>query len=184
MGIASDNRVIGTPIFTNLASHISPMLRRLDSKIRIKNNLLEEIQIRYSEIYEKTQMVSEKMAKKFGFSFVSEDEIGFLTLYFIRYLELHKSKIQAVIMCSSGIGISELLKMKIEKTFDSINVLEVVSTKTVDEVLESRNDIQLLITSVNLPIKTGIKTVLVSALMTPEDVKTIEQAIQEIRYEE
>ena len=64
-------------------------------------------------------MVSEKMAKKFGFSFVSEDEIGFLTLYFIRYLELHKSKIQAVIMCSSGIGISELLKMKIEKTFDS-----------------------------------------------------------------
>lgn len=184
MGIASDNRVIGTPIFTNLASHISPMLRRFDSKIRIKNNLLEEIQIRYPEIYEKTQMVSEKMAKKFGFSFVSEDEIGFLTLYFIRYLELHKSKIQAVIMCSSGIGISELLKMKIEKTFDSINVLEVVSTKTVDEVLESRNDIQLLITSVNLPIKTEIKTVLVSALMTPEDVKTIEQVIQEIRYEE
>lgn len=87
-------------------------------------------------------------------------------------------------MCSSGIGISELLKMKIEKTFDSINVLEVVSTKTVDEVLESRNDIQLLITSVNLPIKTEIKTVLVSALMTPEDVKTIEQVIQEIRYEE
>ena len=50
-----------SPMFIDLANHISPLLRRLDNRIRIKNKMLEEIQKNYSIIYQQTVAVSQEM---------------------------------------------------------------------------------------------------------------------------
>lgn len=86
-------------------------------------------------------------------------------------------------MCSSGIGISELLKLKIEAEFKNLDIVEVVSSHNADAVLANHPNVKLLITSVNLSSSVAIKTVLVSALMTSEDKKNIETAIEELAYE-
>lgn len=172
-----------SPMFIDLANHISPLLRRLDSKIRIKNKMLADIRESYDDVYQQTDFVSQKMTQAFGFPTISADEVGFLTLYFVRFKELNQAPIKTVIMCSSGIGISELLKMKIEAEFKTLDIVDVVSAHNADGVLTSHPDVKLLITSVNLPIYTDVKTVVVSALMTPEDKKNIEKAIGEIAYD-
>ena len=73
--------------------------------------------------------------------------------------------------------------MKIEAEFKTLDIVDVVSAHNADGVLTSHPDVKLLITSVNLPIHTDVKTVVVSALMTPEDKKNIEKAIGEIAYD-
>lgn len=171
-----------SPMFIDLANHISPLLRRLDNRIRIKNKMLEEIQKNYSIIYQQTVAVSQEMTKSFGFSHISSDEIGFLTLYFVRFREMSQQPIQTVIMCSSWIGISELLRMKIETEFKDLDIVDVVSAQNARQVLASHPEIKLIITSVDIPVDLDVKHILVSALMTDEDKEKIAKAIQEIHY--
>lgn len=72
-------------------------------------------------------------------------------------------------MCSSGIGISELLKVKIETAFQNLDIVKVVSSQNIKEMLQNYPDIQLVITSVSLQEMLNVKTILVSALLTDED---------------
>lgn len=171
-----------SPMFIDLANHISPLLRRLDNKIYIKNNMLHDIKERYADIFNQTEKVSLEMTEQFGFSMLSADEIGFLTLYFVRFKELNPTPIKAVVMCSSGIGISELLKVKIETAFQNLDIVKVVSSQNIKEILQNYPDIQLVITSVSLQEMLNVKTILVSALLTDEDKKNIQNAIREINY--
>ena len=171
-----------SPMFIDLANHISPLLRRLDNKIYIKNNMLHDIKDRYTDIFNQTEKVSLEMTEQFGFSMLSADEIGFLTLYFVRFKELNPTPIKAVVMCSSGIGISELLKVKIETAFQNLDIVKVVSSQNIKEMLQNYPDIQLVITSVSLQEMLNVKTILVSALLTDEDKKNIQNAIREINY--
>lgn len=85
-------------------------------------------------------------------------------------------------MCSSGIGISELLKVKIETAFQNLDIVKVVSSQNIKEILQNYPDIQLVITSVSLQEMLNVKTILVSALLTDEDKKNIQNAIREINY--
>lgn len=85
-------------------------------------------------------------------------------------------------MCSSGIGISELLKVKIETAFQNLDIVKVVSSQNIKEMLQNYPDIQLVITSVSLQEMLNVKTILVSALLTDEDKKNIQNAIREINY--
>ena len=144
--------------------------------------MLEEIQKNYSIIYQQTVAVSQEMTKSFGFSHISSDEIGFLTLYFVRFREMSQQPIQTVIMCSSGIGISELLRMKIETEFKDLDIVDVVSAQNARQVLASHPEIKLIITSVDIPVDIDVQHILVSALMTDEDKEKIAKAIQEIHY--
>lgn len=49
-------------------------------------------------------------------------------------------------------------------------------------MLQNYPDIQLVITSVSLQEMLNVKTILVSALLTDEDKKNIQNAIREINY--
>ncbi|MGT2749446.1 BglG family transcription antiterminator [Streptococcus orisasini] len=170
-------------IFRDLGNHISPMLRRLDNKIRIKNGMLEQIKTGYPEIFQELRNLSDKVSERYAIPKINHDEIGFLTLYFVRFKELSKQPLKALVMCSSGIGISELLRTKIENSFSDLEIVDVVSAHNADAVLARHPEVKLLITSVDSRIKNPIKKVLVSALMSAEDKKRIRKAIEELRYE-
>ena len=170
-------------IFIDLANHISPLLRRLDSKIRIKNKMLGEIKSSYPLIYQQSESISQKMVEYFGFSSISPDEIGFLTLYFARFKELNLAPIKTIIMCSSGIGISKLLRMKIETEFKDLDIVTVLSAQNLEDLAADYPEVKLIITSVSIPESSCVKQVLVSALLTAEDKENIEKVIEEIRYE-
>ncbi|MCW1043298.1 transcription antiterminator BglG, partial [Streptococcus anginosus] len=79
-------------------------------------------------------------------------------------------------------GISELLKVKIETAFQNLDIVKVVSSQNIKEMLQNYPDIQLVITSVSLQEMLNVKTILVSALLTDEDKKNIQNAIREINY--
>ncbi|WP_434520464.1 hypothetical protein ACLHK8_05380 [Pediococcus sp. M21F004] len=112
----------------------------------------------------------------------SDNEVGFITLYFAKYLEEQADQFHVWIVCASGIGTSELLKVKIEKSFNNITVDKVFSSFDDELYLDQNTDVDLIISTVVLPRKIqSAKSILISALLNETDKKMINSALQKIR---
>lgn len=67
----------------------------------------------------------------------------FLTLYFVKYKEMIHSKNVLLIMCSSGVGTSELLKVKVRKAFE-LEIVDVLSARKFSKAPEKYQNIDLI----------------------------------------
>ncbi len=157
----------------DLMKHIKPMINRLENNILIKNNLLEQIKFEYSEIYSQTSHISKKLIPT-----ISEDEIGFLTLYFAREIERNPRKIKTLIACTTGIGTSELLRVKIEKNIPEIEVTDVISSDTINS--EIINDIDLIISTISIKDFNLRPVVVVSAMFNKNDQAKLKSIIPKL----
>lgn len=181
LGIYIDNE----SIFVDLANHIKPMLNRLKHKIKIKNNLLDEIKISYEEIFLDIEEVSELVSKKFDLPAINNYENGFIALYFARMTETtyHQLPIKVIIMCTSGIGTSELLKTKVTTKFPELEIIDVIASRNIKMFTEKYSDVELILSTIHIEDNIPIDYLLVSAMFTDDDQKRLERKIEEIYYE-
>ncbi|KAA9016033.1 BglG family transcription antiterminator [Niallia endozanthoxylica] len=171
-------------IFIDLANHIKPMLNRLVHKIRVKNSLLSQIKITYEEVFLGVTNVSEWVSEKFNLPAINDDENGFLTLYFARAIETaqHQRPIKILIMCTTGIGTSELLKAKVSKKFPELEIVDVVASRNTQMLKEKYSDAQLILSTVHIKEEVPIPYLLVSAMFTMDDQKRLQGKIEEIYH--
>ncbi|WP_440897927.1 BglG family transcription antiterminator [Amphibacillus sp. Q70] len=181
LGINIENK----SIFIDLANHIKPMLNRLEHKIRIKNSLLSQIKLTYEEIFSGVTKVSELVSKKFNLPVINDDENGFITLYFAKIIETsqHQRPIKILIMCTTGIGTSELLKAKVAKQFPELEIVDVVASRNIQMFKEKYADVELMLSTVHIEDKIHIHSLLVSAMFTMDDQKRLQRKIEEIYHE-
>lgn len=173
-----------SPIFVDLANHINPLLRRIENKIRIKNNMLSDIKDSYTAIFEELVRISKVVSQEYSdLSSINDDEIGFLTLYFARFKEIKRRRVKVVIMCTTGIGTSELLKSKIENNFPEIEILGVTNYQQPNSIIENYPSLELLISTIDYPETKKYKTIVVSALFAEEDKNQLRSYIRDINYE-
>lgn len=90
-----------------LFEHLDRTLARIRSGITIKNPMIKEIRKSYEKLYSTIKVAAEYVFENDRFP---EDEIGFLVLHFAVALDkvLDKS-INALVVCSSGMGSSKML---------------------------------------------------------------------------
>lgn len=182
MGKALKIEINSLQLRGELVEHIKPLLNRLKNNIRIENSLLSDIKTEYSEVYRASRQVMKDVFEGFGFASISDSEIGFLVLYFVKYLEQHPKKIRVLIMCSSGIGTSELLKVKVQKRFSQLKIVDVVSWKQYKLSKEEFDQqIDFIITSVvpKLEVKTK-PVVLVNVMFTDSDYERVLKIVKEM----
>nr|WP_269435868.1 PRD domain-containing protein [Gracilibacillus suaedae] len=172
-------------IFIDLANHIKPMLNRLEHKIRIRNNLLSEIKTTYEEIFVDVTNVSKFVSEKFSLPTINDDENGFITLYFAKIIETsqYQRPIKTLIMCTTGIGTSDLLKVKVSKKFPELEIVDVMATRNMQMIKEKHADVELILSTVHMEAEVPIHYLLVSALFTMEDQKRLQKKIEEIYLE-
>lgn len=174
---------VNNSIFIDLASHIKPMINRLKNQIKVKNSLLQQIKITYDLIFNSVTEVSKNVSDKFNLPTISADEIGFITLYFARIIETNQFPIQTLIMCTTGVGTSELLKVKISKKFPELNIKDVISSRNYQSILEHNPEIELILTTIGINDKLPVHSLLVSAMLTDDDQARIRKKIEEIYNE-
>lgn len=174
---------VNNSIFIDLASHIKPMINRLKNQIKVKNSLLQQIKITYDLIFNSVTEVSKNVSDKFNLPTISADEIGFITLYFARIIETNQFPIQTLIMCTTGVGTSELLKVKISKKFPELNIKDVISSRNYQSILEHNPEIELILTTIGINDKLPFHSLLVSAMLTDDDQARIRKKIEEIYNE-
>ncbi|MBM7652493.1 BglG family transcription antiterminator [Neobacillus cucumis] len=171
-------------IFIDLANHIKPMLNRLEHKIRVKNSLLSQIKVTYEEVFLGVTNVSELVSNKFNLPAINDDENGFITLYFAKAIETgqHQRPIKTLIMCTTGIGTSELLKAKVSKKFPELEIVGVVASRNTQMLKEEYREAELILSTVHMKEEVPIPFLLVSAMFTIDDQKRLQGKIEEIYH--
>ncbi|OIS61472.1 BglG family transcription antiterminator [Staphylococcus equorum] len=153
--------------------HIKPMVNRVKNEIIIKNNLLNQIKFEYPEIYRQTAIISKNIIKS-----ISDDEIGFLSLYFAREIERNPRRIRTLITCTTGIGTSELLRVKVEKNLPEIEIVDVISSDVVNK--KTLDDIDLIISTVAIKEFKSKPVIVVSAMFNKNDQFKLKQLIEKM----
>ncbi|MGG5370816.1 BglG family transcription antiterminator [Enterococcus sp. AZ196] len=170
-------------IFLDLANHIKPMINRLEHAIHVKNSLLDQIKMTYEVIFTDVSDVSDGVSERFKLPKINEDENGFITLYFARIIETNQLPIRTVIMCTTGVGTSELLRVKIEKKFPELEIVDVVASRDAKHFVEKYPGIDLILTTVSVSDTIPIPSLLVSAMFTRDDQNRLQKKIEAI-YDE
>lgn len=179
VGIEFDHKAM----FIDLANHIKPMLNRLAHKIRVQNNLLSQIESTYEEVFTGVKKVSRMVSETFKLPVINDDEIGFITLYFAKALETgqHHRPLKTLIMCTTGIGTSELLKAKVAKKFPELEIVDVIASRNIRMIQENYADADLILSTVQITEEVPIPSLLVSAMFTADDQKRLQAKIEVIQ---
>ncbi|TSB44839.1 BglG family transcription antiterminator [Alkalicoccobacillus porphyridii] len=171
-------------IFIDLANHIKPMLNRLDYNIRVKNSLLSQIKVTYGDVFTGVTHVSESVSNTCDLPSINDDENGFITLYFAKVMVTgqHQRPIKTLIMCTTGIGTSELLKAKVSKKFPELDIVDLVASQNMQMVKEKYPGADLILSTVHLKGDISMHHLLVSAMFTLDDQKRLQSKIEEIYH--
>ena len=161
-----------------LVPHVAPMLNRLENNIRLPNALLKEIQDEYPRVYQSVLLATASLAKAYHLPEISADEVGFLSLYIAKYMESSKRPKKALVICTTGLGSSELISAKIRKDLLDLEILDIISNLNLEKALARHPDVDILISTINLPKQKHIPQVLVSAMFTVQDKNKVEEALR------
>lgn len=171
-----------TKLKIELINHIKPLLNRIKNKIFVSNRLLPDIKNEYSEIFEIVKIAVNKIFIQYFGETLSDDEIGFITLYFAKAVEQEIKSLCVLIMCASGVGTSELLKVKVHRAFPDLKIEDVVSLRQYRKNSENYDkQIDLIISSIVLNEVVGKPSILVSAMFNKNDQKNVERLIRELK---
>lgn len=164
-------------LLTRLVLHLRPTVMRLKYGLRLTNPILERIKEEYTSIFGAAWACSSIFENKLGVS-INEDEVGYIALHLALAVENMKRKIRAVVVCSSGIGTSQLVALRLGKSFENLEITHIlpISLLTDDIIRES----DIVITTVR-NIQKNEKVVYISTLVTESDLEKVESTLKKLK---
>lgn len=164
----------------DLADHITPMLNRLRFEVVVKNPLIAQIQKEYRDVYLAVTAAAPIIAEEFNLPPISDHESGYISLYFAREKETHRRPIKTAVMCASGFGVSELLRVKLENRFPDLQIQGVYSLE--DYPARIPDDIELIVSSVSVPrTELSAHVILVDSMLAKESERNVRDSIRKLR---
>ncbi|WAH61684.1 PRD domain-containing protein (plasmid) [Pseudomonas silvicola] len=167
------NLILDAKLRRDLAQHIKPMLNRL-AYIAIHNPLLEDIKLEFGRAFETVRCATEKLSVNFDYPATSDDEVAYLTLYIQTALEKFSACKKIIIVCSSGVGTSQLLASRINRAFPEWEIVDIVLEPVKCHVRHKNCDLivsTIKLEGVELPIA------YVSALFSKKDIARVSEKI-------
>ncbi|WP_368504966.1 transcription antiterminator [Alkalihalophilus sp. As8PL] len=135
----------------NLLIHIRPAYYRLKYGILAKNPLTASIKEKYGDVFQLTKKVIPHLQNFVGTK-INEDEIAYIAMHFGGWMRKEgrqpATRKRALIVCSSGIGTSQILKSQLEALFSTLD-FEVVTSLN-----ETPTNAELIFTTVSLKKQT------------------------------
>ncbi len=170
-------------LYEDLYQHILPMLSRLRLGIEVENNLLNEVILEYRVTFMKLKMIVEKINQELVFDTkINEAEIGYITLYFEKYQVNRTNNKNLLLVCSTGVGTSELLKVRVQQNFPNLNIVATMSQRQLKNNQEFvKENIDLIFSTLKVPIQiTSIPTLTISPLLNGQDIQKINYTLKEL----
>ncbi|CDR52089.1 BglG family transcription antiterminator [Staphylococcus schweitzeri] len=157
----------------NLYNHFSKAYLRITQNIYLNNPLVTEIKKLYPYVFNTLFEAINKLNINTDIE-MSEDEIAFLTIHFQAAIERRtKAKLNAVIVCYYGLGVSNFLETKINNLTDELTVINTIKLENISN--NHFENVDLLITTHAIPSHTlntlpkHITIIKVSPLFSEDD---------------
>lgn len=167
-----------------IKNHVLAMISRLKMKISLPNALLNDIKLEYSNVFLATKKAAVKASRKFDLPKISDDETGFICLYFAKYYEEKTKpckKVKAYVICTTGIGTSGIISTKIKNSIPEIEIVGLASNSDIKTILQKQPNIDLLISTVPIDCHEKVPIELVSAFFTKKDEQKVKNVVRKIQ---
>ncbi|MBU3093409.1 BglG family transcription antiterminator [Clostridium sp. CF011] len=162
-----------------LGHHLKVSINRARYGIRVENSMLSVIKNNYPFALE-LSLLANKIIKEETDLNLTEDDIGFIALHFAAAIERKNKNREStakkvIIVCTTGVGTSLLLKVKLESHFKNrLNIVDTIPRYELnDDVIEKAD---LIISTVPLDIRLD-KVIYIKSLLDSEEIKLIEENI-------
>lgn len=162
-------------LFNGLRLHLGPAINRLKYGFTLRNPILDQIKEQYPEVLGVAWLASIVFEKYLGVK-AKEEEIGYIALHIGAALERAKKPLKALVVCTSGIGTSQLLMARLERNF-RIEIVDVVSTHDLEKYPLQQVDV--IISTV--PVEVSKPYICISPLLTENDVERLNSFISKIK---
>ncbi|MCJ7689494.1 MAG: PRD domain-containing protein, partial [Clostridiaceae bacterium] len=163
-------------LLTALVLHLRPTTVRLKYGLKLRNPILDTIKNEYTSIFGAAWACSSIFEKKLGIS-INEDEVGYIAMHLAVGVSRLSKRIKAIVVCSSGVGTSQLISIKLEKRFHEIDIIAVIPLYSLNKEIISKADI---IISTIPGVINSPKFVYVSAMLGVADVLKIQNALERL----
>lgn len=154
-----------------LAKHFPSMIYRVENNIFIQNPFVSQIKQEFGLMFNITWLVMSSIEEEMKLSF-TENEIGFLVIYFQSAIDRLQASKKVLIICPTGITTSGLLLNRIKKILPPLDVIEVVSQSQFSKM--DMEDIDFIISTTHLKVESK-PTIVVSPLLSDEDRQNVLQ---------
>lgn len=170
----------------SLSTHLKSAINRIKYDMHIANDMLYEIKKSYYFAYKIASIAVCYIEKEIN-KIVNEDEIGFICLHFAASLQRmkdgkNKGKINALIVCASGLGTSMIMSAKIKSEFsNSIEIVKIIPLNELSKIDKESYDIiisTIKIDSLEHDVS-GKEIMYVSPIIKSKDLLTLKEFISE-----
>ncbi|AZK47610.1 BglG family transcription antiterminator [Paenibacillus lentus] len=160
-----------------LIQHMHPAFQRISSGLAIRNPILTQIKKDYDQLYSLVRQGVDEFVQDIH---VPDEEVGYIVMHFGAAIERLKQipwKVRAVLVCTSGIGSSKLLAVRISKELPQIELIGHLSWY--EAVRLPTDEYDLIISTVNLPLESD-KYIKISPLLTEDETDKLRSFIHGI----
>ncbi|WP_044477904.1 BglG family transcription antiterminator [Paenibacillus antibioticophila] len=162
----------------SLYAHLKPAISRLRYGMSLRNPMLDSIKTRLPLAFHAGVLASTVLNERLGIH-VSDNEIGYIALHIGAAIERSRNSAspkRCIVICSSGLGSSQLLYHKLRAYFGSR--LEIVETIGLFQLKEtSLRDLDFIITTIPIQVECNVPVILVDTLLGDVEMRKIEQAV-------
>lgn len=162
-------------LMTSLLSHVKPMLNRLEYHIRIKNPLLHDIKNELGSIFAAVKNAANGIAAEQTIGPINDDEIGYLTVHIQAAIENNIERKRVLLVCSSGLGTSQLLYGRVIRAFPCWEIVGIVPGQEIARYI-TQHDVDIIISTIRLA-EINRPVVYVSALFTAKDIARVTECL-------
>ena len=170
-----DDKFFVTQMFLQLKA----MIARLKYQTGFKNPLLRQIKAKYPNLMAMAWSASNMFEKDLRLD-INEHEVAYLALHIGGAIERSSANLRACIVCDYGIGISQILREKIERALPELRITAVLSNRDRRSI---RNEACDFIIS-TVPMDGGAlgkPMVTVAHLLDGSDIAKIEEQMRKTR---
>lgn len=163
-------------LLTALVLHLRPTTVRLKHGLELRNPMLDTIKNEYTSIFGAAWACSSIFEKRLGVS-INEDEVAYIAMHLAVGVGRLSKRVKVIVVCSSGIGTSQLISTRLEKRFHEIEIIATIPLNLLKGEIISKAD---LIISTIPGILNSPKFVYVSAILGAADVLKIKNALEKL----
>jgi mannitol operon transcriptional antiterminator len=156
---------------------MGPAMQRIRDGVAIRNPLLAQIKKDYELLFHTVRQGIDATIHSIN---VPDEEIGYVVMHFgasMERMQQFPRNIRAVLVCTSGIGSSKLLAVRITKELPQIDLIGHLSWYEAARLPAENYD--LIISTVDLPLPAD-QYIKLSPLMTREETEKLRAYIQDI----
>lgn len=180
MNVYNINLKESEQIIDNMEVHIEYMIRRLDNDFQLTNPIINEIKNKYPFSYEVAMLIV-YIIYKYKNKYPVDDEISYIAIYIEYFLENVNTKLKAIIVSSSRLGVINIIKNWIQNNFyNQVEVVECMPMHFIEDYLKE-NKIDLIISTSQIDTTLSVPHYVIEGIPDKNDIVLVNNMVHKIK---